>query len=271
MAVSEEGDNLASEAQNAVQKSESPLFSAQLSVPKGPDVFAAALRERILAYEFPPGMPLPPERELAVQAGMSRTTVRSALKILEAQGLVSIKAGRAGGTFVSRPRSDRVVESIDFLIRGRQIALGPLLEVREAFEPSCARLAARNRTDADLVTLQNDINLMEAAEPLDEFLESNISWHQHVAAATHNELLVAFMSAIAKAIHGATVRTQFFIDQEIRSLTLRAHRAVMEAIELQDEERAHRRMARHVHAYSVEVEPSLGAVGIELTDPHTPR
>lgn len=248
-----------------------PLFAAHLKVPRSPDVFAATLRERILAREFPPGMALPPERDLAAQAGMSRTTVRSALKILEAQGLVSIRPGRAGGTFVRQPRTDTVVESIDILIRGRQIALGSLLEVREAFEPPCAGLAARNRTEADLSALLNDLAMMEEAGPLDEFLDANIGWHGHVAIATDNELLVAFMSAISKAIHAATVKTKFFIDEEVRSLTLRAHRAVTEAIVLQDEERAVRRMARHVHAYSVKVEPGLGATGIELSDAYVPR
>lgn len=262
---------MAREGEDSVQDLEGSVFVDRLSVPKAPDVFAKVLRERILAHEFPPGMALPPERDLAVQAGMSRTTVRSALKILEAQGLVRIKPGRAGGTFVREPRSDTVMESIDILIRGRRIALGPLLEVREAFEPSCARLAARNRTDADLRALRNDVAQMEAAEPLDEFLVSNIAWHEHVAVAGHNELLHAFMSAMSNAIYDATVRTQFFIDEEIRSLTLRAHRAVLEAIESQNEEQAVRRMARHVHAYSVELDPELDAEEIKLTDSCRPR
>ena len=73
-----------------------------MEVPKASDVLANGLRERILSGEFPEGTPLPPERELVTQTRMSRTTVREALRILEVQGLVRIKAGRAGGAFVQR-------------------------------------------------------------------------------------------------------------------------------------------------------------------------
>jgi DNA-binding FadR family transcriptional regulator len=68
-----------------------------IDVPKASDVLVHDLRERILRGEFAEGTALPPERELVVQTRMSRTTVREALRILEVQGLVRIRAGRAGG------------------------------------------------------------------------------------------------------------------------------------------------------------------------------
>src|SRR6266496_2247824 len=74
-----------------------PVRLTPMQVPKASDVLADDLRERILRGEFPENTALPPERELVVQTRMSRTTVREALRILEVQGLVRIKAGRAGG------------------------------------------------------------------------------------------------------------------------------------------------------------------------------
>jgi len=74
-----------------------------LQVPKASDVLADDLRERILRGDFPEGTALPPERELVNQTRMSRATIREALRILEVQGLVRIKTGRAGGAYVSRP------------------------------------------------------------------------------------------------------------------------------------------------------------------------
>jgi len=94
-----------------------------MEVPKASDVLANELRERILSGEYVEGTPLPPERELVVQTGMSRTTVREALRILEVQGLIRIKAGRAGGAFVRRPGEESVASSLELLIRGRQIRL----------------------------------------------------------------------------------------------------------------------------------------------------
>src|SRR5260370_36513854 len=108
---------------------------APMQVPKASDVLANDLRERILRGEVEEGTPLPPERELVLQTNMSRTTVREALRILEVQGLVRIKTGRAGGAFVQRPGEDSVASSLGLLIRARQGRRATLLEARAAVEP----------------------------------------------------------------------------------------------------------------------------------------
>src|SRR6478609_7890555 len=99
----------------------SSIRLSPLEVPKASDVLANELRERILSGDYVEGTPLPPERELVVQTKMSRTTVREALRILEVQGLVRIKAGRAGGAFVQRPGEQSMADTVALLIRGRQI------------------------------------------------------------------------------------------------------------------------------------------------------
>src|ERR1700739_3820688 len=118
--------------------------------PKASDVLAHQLRERILSGELPEGTALPPERELVKQTQMSRATVREALRILEVQKLVRVRAGRAGGAFVQRPTTRSMTSSVSMLIRGQKIKLVDLMETREALEPFCAELAARKRTDDDL-------------------------------------------------------------------------------------------------------------------------
>src|SRR6201981_710650 len=102
-----------------------------LQVPKAPAVLADDLRERILRGDFPEGTALPPERELVDQTRMSRATIREALRILEVQGLVRVKTGRAGGAYVSRPGQDSVAGSGDLLLRARRIRIPALLETRE--------------------------------------------------------------------------------------------------------------------------------------------
>src|SRR5215831_19697286 len=121
-----------------------------LQVPKSSDVLADDLRERILRGDFPEDTALPPERELVKQTRMSRATVREALRILEVQGLVRIKTGRAGGAYVQRPTTKSMADSVALVIRGRRIRMAALLETREAIEPVCAQLAAKYCTDADL-------------------------------------------------------------------------------------------------------------------------
>lgn len=221
-----------------------------MQVPKASDVLADDLRERILRSEFPEGTALPPERELVAQTRMSRTTVREALRILEVQGLVTIRTGRSGGAFVQRPGGQAVANSVSLVIRGRQIRIAALLETREAMEPSCAELAARYRTDEDLARLDAANEAMsDEDEPLADFLQANIDWHMAVATAGHNELLSGFMMALSDAIYAAT-DNEAFIDIKVRHATVTAHRAITSAIKNGDPATAGRRMKGHVHAYA---------------------
>src|ERR1700728_1162842 len=131
----------------------STVLLKPVDVPKASDVLARELRERILSGELVEGTALPAERELVKQTQMSRATVREALRILEVQNLVRVRAGRAGGAFVQRPTTKSMASSVTLMIRGQQIKLADLMETREALEPFCAELAARNRTADDLTEL----------------------------------------------------------------------------------------------------------------------
>jgi DNA-binding FadR family transcriptional regulator len=220
-----------------------------MQVPKASDVLADDLRERILRGEFPEGTALPPERELVTQTNMSRTTVREALRILEVQGLVRIKTGRAGGAFIQRPGNESIASTVNLLIRGRRIRMAALMETREAIEPACAQLAATHRLPEDLEALDRANAAIAADGTLAEFLQANVDWHVAVAVASHNELLTGFMLALSRAIYTST-DNQGFVDAEVRKTTVRAHRSITEAIKNSDAPAAVRRMQRHVHAYA---------------------
>src|SRR3954454_5600093 len=173
----------------------------QIEVPKASDLLASRLRERILAGGLVAGDQLPTERELAQDTGLGRSSVREALRILENQGLIVTRAGRNGGSSVRRPARSGVEESLDLFIRGQQLRLAALLEAREAIEPSAARFAALHRDDADLdrlVTLQDKLEDARAREDVAGFLAANVDWHLAVVAGSRNELLIAFMTAIAQ-------------------------------------------------------------------------
>jgi GntR family transcriptional regulator, transcriptional repressor for pyruvate dehydrogenase complex len=244
-----------------------PVKFTPMEVPKASDVLANELRERILDGELSEGTALPPERELVAQTRMSRATVREALRTLQIQGLVQIKAGRAGGTFVQRPGRDSVAKSVSLLIRGQQFRLAALLETRQAIEPFCARLAARNRTDSDLARLDEaNEALADQSANLARFLQANVDWHVAVAIASHNELLAGMMTGLSRAIYTST-ENERFVDDKVRHETLRAHLSITEAIRAQDPDAAVRRMERHVSTYAkavLEVEER-----IEISVPDT--
>jgi GntR family transcriptional repressor for pyruvate dehydrogenase complex len=231
-------------------RSQSEFRLGPVEVPKASDVLAGELRERILTGELAEGHPLPAERELVKQAQMSRATVREALRILEVQNLVRVKTGRAGGAFVQRPTTKSMANSVSMLIRGRRIKLVDLMETREALEPFCAELAARNRTDEDLAELDRaNAAIADPEADLAQFLQANLDWHVGVAVASRNELLTGFMSALSQAIYAGTENAAF-VDTEVRAVTTQAHRAITTAIRDRDSRAAGRRMRRHVHGYA---------------------
>ncbi len=226
-----------------------PRFDT-LTVPKASDVLASEVRERILSGEFAEGTPLPPERQLVEQTGLSRATVREALRILEVERLVAIRPGRGGGAFVHRPGRESLANTVQLVIRGQRIRLEALHETREAVEPACAALAARHRTERDLADLDTaHAELVDAKDDVPRFLAANIRWHNAVARAGDNELLIGFLSALSDSIHASTELTQF-MDAGIRELTARAHARITEAIRTGDAEAARRRMTRHVCGFA---------------------
>jgi GntR family transcriptional repressor for pyruvate dehydrogenase complex len=226
------------------------LDLATVVVPKASDVLAAKLRELILSSGLAEGTPLPTERELVAQSGLSRTSVREALRVLETEGLVLTKAGRNGGSQVRRPGRESISRSFELFVRSHGVRFEALLEAREAIEPAAARLAAIHRSDADLAEMTRIHQALDQVLDVAEHVRLNLQWHRAVMRASRNELLIAFFDAIADSVQAAT-ESQSLNSLEVRREVVRAHGRVLAAIAAQDGDAAFRRMQRHVGAYSL--------------------
>lgn len=232
-----------------------------IRVPKSCDVLAERLRQQILSGTYPPGASLPTERELVAGTGLSRGSVREALRILEAQGLVQTRAGRYGGSVVSRPSDALLASHINLFAKGRSVALRALVEARQALEPMVAYLAARNRTPQDLASLVLiSARLQIALNDIPLFLEENANWHTALAAASHNDLLRAFTASISGLMLEAS-RIENFASEDVRKLVTEAHRRILEAITSQDADAARRRAERDVQAYAKHLEAAVTSAG----------
>jgi DNA-binding FadR family transcriptional regulator len=245
-----------------------PRSLRRISPPKAADVLAEELRKRIRTGEWPEGLALPAERELASQSGLSRTSVREALRMLEVDGLIEIRPGRNGGAKVRRPAGDELKRQLDLFIWGRNVAVEHLHEVREALEALGAQGAARRRTEADLAELAAATHAVEAAAgDIDRYLDANLAWHMTVVRASHNELLTSFMNVLANAIHEAT-EIEVFDRPEVRDATLKIHRSILQAIVDGDADAARRRMGRHVAAArEVALSQASGGLAVPAAQP----
>jgi GntR family transcriptional repressor for pyruvate dehydrogenase complex len=108
------------------------------------------IQEAIIQGHLKVGDRLPAERELKEMMQTSRSTLREALRVLEQKGLIEIKLGMGGGAVVKAVSSDLVAESLDLLIRSRQVSLRHIAEFRERVEGDVVRLATSRLKDADI-------------------------------------------------------------------------------------------------------------------------
>ena len=240
-----------------------PLGLGTIKVPKSCDVLAERLQQKILSGVYKSGSALPTERELVADTGLSRSSVREALRILEAQGLVQTRAGRYGGSIVSRPTDALLASHINLFAKGLSVSLRALVEARQALEPMVAYLAARNRTAADVAELTLiSTRLDEAAlHDVSGFLQENANWHTALAAASHNDLLRAFTASISGLMLEAS-QIESFASEDVRKLVTQAHNRIFEAIVAQDANAARRRAERDVQAYAKYLEAALATAAV---------
>ena len=208
------------------------------------------IRAAISSKELIPGDRLPPEMDLAKQLGVSRPTVREALKVLEAQNILRSSTGPTGGTFVKKINGLGIAEylkdSISMLLDLDELTLEEIWSAREAIESPSAGLAAVRRTDQDLFVIENTIELDEQKEG--DVLVSDISFHRAVAEASKNRMLSLFMSStymtLKKLAEHYILPTNMI--QEIKQASQDQHRLIYEAIAAQDEFLSSTRMQEHL-------------------------
>ena len=209
------------------------------------------IRSAISSGELRPGDRLPPETELARSLGVSRPTVREALKVLEALNLLKSSTGPAGGTFVRTLSgvgvADNLKDSITLLLDVDELTLEELWAAREAIETRAVGIAAMRRTERDLATMRGTIETDEHKKFDDYF--PDITFHRAIADASGNRLLSLFMLSIHLTLRTLAER---YVLPEAKQTSQDQHRLIYEAIIDRDETLARARMEEHLRmAYEV--------------------
>jgi DNA-binding FadR family transcriptional regulator len=216
-------------------------------VRKAYEQVADQLRELILAGELQPGARLPNEAMLAHDFGVSRATVREALRVLAAGSLIRTVKGAGGGSFVTLPTVDHISEflhaNISLLTESRTVTLEEFLEAREQLEVPAARLAARRRSEADLELLRAAVpDEGTAVEP--DAHAHNREYHSALLGACGNTLLVIaaqpIFSVLMTNIDRSGLRGDFL------ARVHDDHRRITRAVQAGDGDAAADEMARHL-------------------------
>jgi GntR family transcriptional repressor for pyruvate dehydrogenase complex len=208
---------------------------------------ADQIRSSILSGEFSPGDKLPPERELAEMFGVSRPSVREALNILSAAGLVMSYQG--GGTVVLSLVETSGGNPLSELIRSEQERALDVIEVRKGMESWTAFYAAQRALPEDIRRMEEIVNSMErnldGLKPSED-LDANL--HIVIARATHNIVWVHLMQSLFDAMKEfqQTVWRAVYLTKEDHHLLFSHHRRIFEAIKAKDAETAREAMAAHL-------------------------
>lgn len=215
---------------------------------RAPDLVAGALRRRILSGELAPGDSLPPEADLISQLGVSRETVRLALRLLDAEGLTETSQGRSG-VRIRHPEPERVARSLVQLLTLTAATWVDLLEFRRMLEPAAAARVAEHAS-----TEQRSAITEIAARGIAPDGTGYHEFHDVLVRASGNPILTTVLAAIEQAVRWAAAEQD--ITQYDRDEAAKSHRVIAKAITEGDQRRAEHVMRRHLDAALAHVEES---------------
>jgi DNA-binding FadR family transcriptional regulator len=210
-----------------------------------PSQVAGLIRADIVRGVLKPGDKLPTEQELAALHGVSRAVIREAIAKLRHEGLVASRQGL--GAFVNSPEAgnsltihpDSLAEPEDY----RQI-----YELRLVLEAGAAEFAARNATPGDLDSIRRCIDAMANVTELHgAYVETDISFHRAVAAATRNAFISLFINFVDVKLKESILLALKHLDfQSTKAISVREHEDIFNAIRMRDAAAAAAAMRTHL-------------------------
>jgi GntR family transcriptional regulator, transcriptional repressor for pyruvate dehydrogenase complex len=231
-----------------------PVAGARISA-----AITEQIRRAILEHKLQPGDRLPNERELAERFGVSRVTVRDALRTLEAAGLLEIRLGASGGPFVTAPSIRLVGEGISNMLVLSKVDPDQIAEARLILELGTVALAVERATDEEVAELrelsERGAQALDAGE-YDRGLSRE--FHALLARIAHNAAIELVTETFAGPLSMHAVREREPTDVSHRR-TVEEHSQIAEAIAARDEERAREIMTAHLTRGTGVTDGSRGA------------
>ncbi|XLZ72732.1 FCD domain-containing protein [Massilia sp. SR12] len=197
------------------------------------DVVATELETRILEGSLKPGDRLPAERELAIELGVSRPSLRGALQALVAKGLLVTRHG--GGTFVTDSMQAAFTDPWQQMLKDHPDIHGDMLEFRHMLEGQAAQLAAERATDEDFERIRCCYEALEQAfegQDMEKCIATDVAFHQAIAEASHNVLIGHLSSSLHKVMQGHVESNLAYLNErpDLWAQLREQHRIIWEAV-----------------------------------------
>lgn len=220
-----------------------PAFGQVVRGKRLVDAVAEAMGEAIITHRLPSGTPLPSERELGEQFGVSRTVIREAVRMMAAKGLIEVRTG--SGLRVAEVNDAPARESLTWFLRNGGIEYPKVHEVRTLIEIEMAGIAATRRSEQQLAVLTalHKAFAEALAEDPDTAAKADLEFHMGIARATDNQLFDVILDSISAAM--IDVRRDN-IKAGAGKLALEQQARILDAIAAGDADRARLEMKRHI-------------------------
>jgi DNA-binding FadR family transcriptional regulator len=194
------------------------------------------LKGMIVSGELRPGERLPREADLATSLGLSRSSLREAVRALSLVRILDVRQG--DGTYVSSLASDSLLDALNFIVEfHRDASVLELLEVRRILEPAASARAAVRISSEAVADLEEVLNRATAESPVEDLVKADVEFHRAIAVAGGNTVLASLIESLS----GPTQRARIWrgMTQEgALHRTLDEHRAIFNAISRRDPEMA---------------------------------
>ncbi len=224
----------------------------------------------ILSGTYPPHAPLPSETEMAERSGVSRLTVREAIKALAAKSVVRAEQGR--GTFVNPSDRWSVLDPVLLIARSSQgedrLALPrKLIEARRVVEVAVAELAAERRSAQDLGLMETSLAGMRAAAAVEDtvaFVAADIAFHQQVLDAAGNTFLASLFDPLSRILQ--LTRHQTSAHAQVRAHAIEHHQRILDAVRRGTPTTAGRMMRDHMEQTEQDMDTYVLDPGAAMLD-----
>lgn len=203
----------------------------------------AKISDLITSGRLNPGDRVPPEQELATLLGISRSSLREAVKALSQARVLDVRRG--DGTYVSSLEPRLLLSGMNFAIELMQDkSLAEIFEVRRLLEPSATALAALRISDAQVEALRTSLGDMRGAQDPEELVRRDMDFHAAIAEASGNASLCSILEAISTRSLRARVWRVSTVG--LKSMTLSQHGTILEALADRDPSLARAAAVIHV-------------------------
>lgn len=227
----------------------------QLRQPRLAEMVADVLRERILDAELADGSSLPKQEDLLEEFNVSKPSIREALRILETEGLITVRRGNQGGAVVHAPRAQDAAYMLGLVLQSKAVSLTDVGLSLRHLEPAAAALCAEQADRGALVERLRAVHDAAVAEVDDgvAFVHHARRFHEEIVSSCGNETmklvvgaLESLWSAHEQAWALAAQEAGVFPEPEQRRSGLKAHERMLGLIERGDAEGVQRAAYRHL-------------------------